>query len=425
MKMTLFLFYLLSAAYLFSCINRISAGVVMPYLAETQGFSAVLVGMLSSLYFYSYGLTQNVWGAVNDRMGPLRACAAGMLLAGIGLLASASSPAPLVVGLSRVVCGLGLGAVFTGVYLYAAVAFPPEEYPFWLGILQIAGNLGTVVGVSPVGWLLDRAGYRGLNLVLASVAFVMAFAFWTCRRCLPPMLAANMSGRRNLSNVLASLVRDVVEVMKLVLSDRRLRIAVFIWCASCGGLQALQGLWGVSWVAASSGVGLRDARFWTTLISVGLVVGSPLGARVTYLVDGRGRRLAFLLAVLCLLWGVYMGVSLKDGSAPWMGVAGFLIGLLSGIVFVFCGSTIKMLAPPGKAGAVIGTANMLIILTLVLFQTVTGLIIDRFPGALPGVYLNRGYIAAFVPVLLSIVLSTFSVLPIRSFRPQDGRGGNF
>ena len=416
---TVFLFYVVACAYFFSCLNRISAGVVMPYLAERQGFSATMIGVLSSLYFYSYGLSQNLWGVVNDRVGPMRACAAGLLLAACGSLAASLSEQPLCVGLSRVIGGLGYGSVFTGIYLYAAIAFPPERYPFWVGVFQVVGNLGTVVAVAPIGWLLDRLGYRGLSVVLAVLALSMASLLWALRGKAPPLPAAVRENRRGMVEQVVSIARDMAFVMKLSARDARLRTTMLVWCTSCAGLQTLQGLWGVSWISASSGVDVGSARFWTTMISVGLVVGSPLGPAVTRAIGGKSRRLAAAMAVLGLMWAFYMGASMSGNSAPWMGAAGFLIGLLSAAIFVFCGSTIKALAPTGRAGAVIGAANMMIFALLIAFQSLSGFVIDLFPSAVAGQYLSRGFLIGFVPVVLSILVATVSVLTVPSFRPDS------
>ena len=418
LDVTVFLFYVVACAYFFACLNRISAGVVMPYLAERQGFSATMVGVLSSLYFYSYGFSQNLWGVVNDRVGPMRACAAGLLLAAGGLLVATLSPQPLCVGLSRIITGLGYGSVFTGIYLYAAIAFPPEHYPFWVGVFQVVGNLGTVVAVAPIGWLLDRVGYRGLSFILAALALSMASLLWVLREKAPPLPVQAGEDRRGMVEKIASIARDMAFVMKLSARDARLRTAMLVWCTSCAGLQTLQGLWGVSWISASSGVDVGSARFWTTMISVGLVVGSPLGPAVTRAIGGNSRRLAAVMAVLGIFWAFYMCASMLGKSAPWMGAAGFLIGLLSAAIFVFCGSTIKALAPVGRAGAVIGAANMMIFALLIVFQSLSGFVIDLFPSAVPGLYLNSGFLIGFVPVVLSILAATASVLTVPTFRPD-------
>lgn len=418
LDVTLILFYVVAFAYFFACLNRISAGVVMPYLAERQGFSATLVGVLSSLYFYSYGFSQNLWGVVNDRVGPMRACAAGLLLAAGGSFVAALSPQPLCVGLSRVITGLGYGSVFTGIYLYAAIAFPPERYPFWVGVFQVVGNLGTVVAVAPIGWLLDRLGYRGLSVALAILALSMASLLWVLREKAPPLPAKVRENHRGVAEQVASIFRDMAFVMRLSVRDVRLRTAMLVWCTSCAGLQTLQGLWGVSWISASSGVDVGSARFWTTMISVGLVVGSPLGSAVTRAIGGNSRRLAAVMALLGVVWIFYMGASMVGNSVRWMGAAGFMIGFLSAAIFVFCGSTIKALAPVGRAGAVIGAANMMIFALLIAFQSLSGFVIDLFPSAVPGLYLNKGFLIGFVPVVLSILVATFSVLTVPSFRPD-------
>lgn len=415
------IFLLVALAYFYCSTQRISAGVILPHMAGRYGFSASLIGLLASLFFYTYGFTQNLWGAVSDRVGPLRSCSWGLALAGVGSLLFLVAHRPVVIGISRLVIGFGLGAMFTGIYLYAALAFPPDRYPFWVGAIQVAGNLGTVAAVAPLGMVMDRLGYNGLFALLALVAFALAGALYAVRdRCPPPAKREDVGPGAPRPGGLG-LWRDVRTGFGLVFGNRAVLVIVFAWTALSAAIVTLQGLWGVSWLAVSCGIAEADARFWVTFISVGLVVGSPLGAKITYLSGGRPGGMLAIMACITASWLLYMFGALRGFAAPAMGGAALLLGASSAVGMVYCTSSLKGLVPISRAGVVIGTGQILIYAAVIVCQWGSGMVLDLFPGDTAGSYRNAGYLVAFAVIALPVVLSFFSIFTVKSFRREEAQ----
>jgi len=419
-----FLFVVLLLGYFYSGVQRISAGVILPHIGRSLDFSAALIGFLSSLFFYSYGFTQNVWGALSDRLGPLRSCAIGMGMAALGSAAVLIAPTPLFIGLSRFLCGLGLAAFFTGIYIYAALAFPKEEYPFWVGFVQIIGNLGTVAAVAPLGFMMDVFGYRGVFLILTVWAVLVSAVLWFSRNTNIRVHAAQEKPPEfeGLGAIIKPTLEDIKLGYQFIMGDRAISTIVCAWSAASAAVMALQGLWGVSWVSVSSGAPVSAARFWTTLVSLGLVAGAACGARTaSRSVDIRAGMLAILVP-LCVLWLVYLAFSWLRLPAYATGVVGFLVGVGSSSCMVFSISTIKSLVPLSRAGLAIGTGQMLLYLAVIVVQWGSGVIINLFPGAEQGTYLNEGFLLAFGVMTAGLIFSLF--LTWRMPRVYDKSGYN-
>lgn len=401
------LFVVLLLGYFYSGVQRISAGVILPHLGRTLGFSAALVGFLSSLFFYSYGFTQNVWGAISDRLGPLRSCAIGMGLAAAGSALVLLSPEPLFLGLSRFLCGLGLASFFTGIYIYAALAFPEDEYPFWVGFVQVIGNLGTVAAVAPLGFLMDAFGYRGVYTILTVWALCVSGTLWLTRNSHIRIHAAPAETPKyeGLGAIVRLTWEDIKHGYRFIAGNRSVGLIVFAWSVVSAAVMALQGLWGVSWVSVSSGATESTARFWTTLVSMGLVIGAICGARAAARYrDIRGGMLAILCPLSCA-WIVYLVFSWLRLPAHVTGIVGFLVGVGSSTCMVYSISTIKSLVPLSRAGLAIGTGQMLLYVAVIVVQWGSGVIINLFPGAEQGTYLNRGFLLAFGVMTALVLLS--------------------
>ena len=404
------LFGVLLLGYFYSGVQRISAGVILPHLGRTFGFSAALIGFLSSLFFYSYGFMQNVWGAISDRFGPLRSCAVGMMMAAAGSALVLVSPSPFLIGLSRFLCGLGLAAFFTGVYVYVALAFPKEEYPFWVGFVQVIGNLGTVAAVAPLGMLVDAFGYRGTYSILTVWAVIVASTLWLARNCNIHIHAPKAEGdgrRSGLFEILKLTLGDIKHGYAFIVRNRSVALIVYAWSVVSAAVMTLQGLWGVSWVSVSSGATEDVARFWTTLVSFGLVIGAVCGSRVASKYDDSRRGLLAILLPLGAVWAIYLICAWQRLPAYVTGVFGFLVGVGSSTCMVFSISTIKSLVPLSRAGLAIGTGQMLLYVAVVVVQWGSGLIINQFPAAIKGSYLNEGFLVAFGAMAATIWISAF------------------
>ena len=421
-KQAVFIFLLMAVGYLYSSLQRVSGGVVLPHMAQAYGFSAGLTGFLSSIFFYSYGGLQNVWGAINDRYGPLKSCSIGFAITAFGSLLIIVSHSPFFIGLSRLVCGAGLASIFTGIYLYAALAFPVAQYPFWVGCIMVAGNSGAVVAVSPLGWLMDTLGYNGMYLVLSVAALLISSALWLFRWEAPSVSRHESSEAdkpAGLANILISTLIDMKHGFSLVTQNHPVLVVVFTWTTAAITIINLQGLWGVSWIMTSSGATLTDARFWTTVICIGTVVGAPFGSKITVYTNASKNGMLALLVPICLFWTAFMAASYMGMSAPVLGCIGFITGTLSGAFMVLCTSLLKSLVPISRTGLVIGTGQFLLYMSLILAQWGSGLIIDLFPGNTPGTYLNTGFLAAFGILIAAVWLSMLSVLTVKEFQKEN------
>lgn len=416
------IFALIAAGYFYCSMQRVSAGVVLPHMGTAYGFSAAMVGFLSSLFFYSYGYVQNLWGSLSDRFGPLRSCSAGLAIAGLGSLLFTLSPSPLCIGISRIVIGFGLASIFTGIFLYAALAFPAGQYPFWAGAILVSGNLGTVAAVAPLGWIMDRLGYNGLYLLLAAMAFTLSALLYALRGdtgAHTTHAAAETTGSASLGHRAERMLRDVLRGFSLVLGDRPVWVIVFVWAALSAAVMTLQGLWGVSWLSASSGADTGTARFWVTFVSIGLVVGSPLGSKITFLSRGSRNGILWIMIGIVGTWAIYMYGAFRGFSGGAMGAVGLAVGIASGAGMVYCSSSLKSLVPLSYTGVVFGTAQIVIYTMVILCQWGTGLVINRFPGETTGHYLNKGYVIGFGAVVGLLAVALLSILSVRSFRKEE------
>lgn len=416
-----YMFYiLLISAYFFSFFFRVSASVVLPDLALKWGMSATLTGFISSLYFYAYALMQPISGNLNDRFGPLRVVSAGLAVTALGATMFAYGSGPLVIGTGRLLTGLGLAPMLSGALVFQASSFSANRYAFFSGITYTIGNLGAVVSVSPLGYALDNWGRSWVFMILALLNLLLAFSLILNRKKDPVHLNEEEThGRKDLSPSL--ILKELARAFSIIKNSRQLQKMSLFWATSTASIMAFQGLWAVSWYKTVYDVSQGRARFWATMIGVGVLVGSFLGAQIAPEAKDRKRIIVLSGSAFCSLWVILLLCTLFKVPLPVTGITGFFIGLTAGIVFDHMTAGVNDIAQPGFKGSLFGAMNLLNFTGVIIFQWGTGAVISRFPTAIAGVYSDLGYNMTFGVVIVIIVLA-FCVIPgLRSFEKEGQR----
>ena len=149
-----------AAGYFLSYLYRTIKAVLSPYLVAELGLNAADLGLLTSVYFISFGAFQLPLGLLLDRFGPRRVEASLLLLAAVGavLFARSHSAGELILG--RALIGLGVSGCLMASFKAFVVWFPTARLPAVNGwVLAVAG----IDGHFPQSAVLaDRTGQRAV-----------------------------------------------------------------------------------------------------------------------------------------------------------------------------------------------------------------------------------------------------------------------
>lgn len=408
------LFLLLVGTFFLTVFFRISASVVLPLEAARLGMSASLVGFISSVHFYAYAFLQPVSGILHDRYGPVRVVTAGLVITAFSCLILTVARTPFTLGAWRLLSGLGVAPMYSGTLVFQAFAFSSERYSFYAGINFALSSLGALVSVAPLGYALDTFGTPVTFALLAGISLAMAAVLLRKKKKDP--MGRSAAGE---SKSLLSILPGIASALRTIWGSRRLLSLQILWAVSSASLLSFQGLWGVSWFAAAFSIPLPSARLWSSLISVGMMAGPLLGGTIILspaILPKIIRKVSFLNV---FSWVVLM-ISVGTGLPVWAGGAAiFFVGTTSGLRGVFVLAGVTALAPKESRGVIFGALNMTVVLTAVVFQWGTGLIINLFPSLAPGVYSAEGYRAGFLAVTGVMALSLLA-LRMLGKEPMDG-----
>lgn len=171
----------LAIAYVLSQFYRSFLAVLTPQLSAELGADKADLSLASGLWFISFALMQFAVGVGLDRYGPRRTAALIFGLAGGGgafIFAMAQSPLAIVFAMTLI--GIGCAPVLMASLFIFAQKFDGRQFAVMTSWLVAFGNLGNVVGSSPLasavdafGWRVVMGGLGALSLLVAAAILVL------------------------------------------------------------------------------------------------------------------------------------------------------------------------------------------------------------------------------------------------------------
>ena len=255
--------------YYLSYLLRTVNAVISPDLTSELGLSAADLGLLTSTYFFAFGLAQIPVGIALDRFGPRRVEAALLLITGLGAVLFATGDGLPTLASARGLIGLGVSACLMGGLKGFTLWFPREKLASMTGYIMSCGALGAVTASAPLEALLPFIGWRGAFWMVAALSVGSA-----------ALIFFSMTDKEDGhgGGTLQEALRGVREVL----------VAREFWGFSgqsaffTGGFMALQGLWAVPWLMEVNGYSralAADHLFW---LNIGMLSGQlSIGAWAT------------------------------------------------------------------------------------------------------------------------------------------------
>ena len=146
--------------------------VALPTLArELHAGTSQLQWMVDGYVLLFAGLLLAA-GALGDRFGRRRVMLAGLVIFGVGSLASAFAPSAEALILLRAGMGIGGALIVPATLSVTANVFTMEERPKAIGIWTGVSGLGIVAGPVLAGWLLEHFPWGSIFLINVPVVLI-------------------------------------------------------------------------------------------------------------------------------------------------------------------------------------------------------------------------------------------------------------
>ncbi len=362
-------------AYLFRTINA----AISPALASDFELDAAQTGLLASIYFLVFGLTQIPIGVLLDRLGPRRVQGVLLVFAagGATLFGNASSFPELLV--ARAMIGLGVAGSLMAGLKSIVTWFPRERVALANGWMIMLGSLGAVTATAPVDWLLNYVGWRSLFEILTIGTFAVSGLIYL------------VVPERVVDSQIGTSAQKPLTLWSIYSDPRFLRVAP-LSAASIGSAWALQSLWASAWLTDVEGLDGQSRVTQMFLMAVGLSLGAlllgamadrlrKLNIRTEVLLAGVGA--LFIVAELALVLRIHL-----PSFLPWSTVS------LAGAATVLSFAVVADYFPREFAARANGALNLLHFGWAFTIQYGIGLVVGQWPSQ-DGHYPVVAYQAAF------------------------------
>jgi MFS family permease len=372
-----------AGGYFLSYLYRTINAVLAPRLAADLQLDAASLGLLTSVYFLTFGAFQLPLGVLLDRFSPRKVEAVLLLFAAAGaaLFATSDGLGDLVLG--RALIGLGVSACLMASLKTFVLWFPSPRLPAVNGWVMAAGGLGALTATAPVQWALEMTSWRGVFAGLAVLTLLAAAALFLI---VPERPAVGHGGDWRAQ------WRGIVEIF----TSRTFWRLAPVGTLSMSAHMAIQGLWAGPWlkdVAGFDRMAMADHLFWaasgmvTGFLSIGALacrlnrLGIPPSAVAV------GGMVMFMLAQLAIVLG-YTGATL-----PLWTAFGFF-----GTSATLSYAILSQGFPPALAGRVNTALNLLVFVAAFVMQWGVGAVVGLWPATAES-HAPAGYGVAFGLVL--------------------------
>mgnify|MGYP000148724036 CR=1 FL=1 len=366
--------------YFLSYLYRVINAVLAPGLTSDLGLEPTGLGLLTSVYFLTFGAFQLPLGVLLDRFGPRKINAALLLAAAAGAATFARADGMTGLTVGRALIGFGVSACLMASFKAFVMWFPLDQLPRINGIQMAMGGLGVLMGTAPVEVALSVTDWRGVFTVLAFVTLIVAAVIWV------------VVPERTIEN------RDVgffdqLHGIRLIFSDYTFwRIAP--WTAlSFGTFMSIQGLWAGPWlrdVAGMAAMTVAETLMWTAVAMTGGFI--ILGAAAERL---SRRGFPAMTTAACGMF-VFMALLLVIIFEPtrWAVAVMILFGFF-GTSGVLPYAVLSQSFPPHLSGRANTALNLIVFMAAFMIQWGMGAVIGQWPVSEAGGYSAAGYRAAF------------------------------
>jgi MFS family permease len=323
---------------------RSCPSVMIPELQAWFHTTALGIGTILGVYYYTYSSMSLVAGATLDHFGAKLSIPLGVLVLGIGCLLF-SVPTVLAGDTGRLLQGTGSAFAFTGAVYLASRGFPARYLATAIGVTQCFGMLGGSAGQFLVGPMIEHGlsvhiVWVGLGAIILANALLLYIA-----------TPKEQLGSQAQKDGLRSLLQPYKDVFSNPQSYLCGAVAGLLFAPTTIGDM----IWGVAGFQKDLQLSYHNAVATASMVPLGWVVGCPL---LGWLSDRVGRRKPVIIGSAAIMILAAAQIAFRAIPIP-LKIGMFIFGIASGAAMIPY-SVIKEVNPDNVKGSATGAINFLV-----------------------------------------------------------------
>ena len=383
------IFLVFALGYFISNLLRAITATIAPELVSEFNLTSGELGLLGGGYFLGFASVQIPLGYLLDSKGPKKIVSYFLTLSIIGLILFSLAQNLMMLLISRVLIGVGVGACLMGPLTAYRIWYQDETQQRANSWMLMVGAMGMLSSSLPVQYFLPLIGWRAIFLSLAVFTLLCIFLLIVF---IPKWQLKTIDNKRIDESGL-----------KIVWKNSLFKSLVPMGFFSYGGLFAIQTLWAGPWMIRVSGYTPEESAQGLFVIYFFMLMSflcwGYFVPKFSKNVNDSMRllKLGAPISLFVLLIIIVLGP--KAGAIHWA------IFIVSSVFLSLTQPAVGMAFSLSNAGKALTSFNLLIFIGAFFIQWIIGLIIDA------GISLNFSEINSFRLAMVFVLLtSLFSYL---------------
>ena len=406
MKLAWRSFAILAVCFVIVSFFRASTSTLAVDIMHDFQVGGGLMSVMSSAFFYPYGIMQLPAGIMADRWGARKVTSGFLLLAACGgfLFSCAQSVGMATTG--RIIMGLGLGMVFVPSLKVLLAWFPHDRYVMSVGHYLSIGALGMLVASYPLASLTALLGWRG-SMVMASVLTVfLAATVWVFIRNTPEEIDLPVPTK------IPAVQESHLDFRTIVCTLLHCRDYWFlcIWLfAVYGTFYALTSLWAGPYFTQGYDLSSGQVGMALLLLAAGGAVSPSVAGTLAYRWRWSKRTILIFSTCGAIISAIPLIIAERVISVSFIPVWCFILGFFSGGFGCIAMSKIQEMVTPQILGTATGLANVFSYGGATFLQLFSGLYME-FINKNSTIYTINDYADMFILFIMVMVFSLICVI---------------
>jgi MFS family permease len=318
-------------------------------------------GFLSSAFFWMYLIVQIPAGLLLDHYGPKKILPPAAIVLSMGCLLFGLSHEYFIAIAARLLMGLGAGFGFIGMVFTIAEYFPFSRFGLMLGLGEFICMLGTGIGQLISPYLILHTSWRSLFYVTGCLTLVIAALMLIF---IEPHKKATQK---------AHIFKSTYQSLIAVVRHRNIWLSGIIGLGTFAMLTGFADLWALPFLKTVYNFSYLKASSLITWMLLGIALGGPiLGKIADYFQKPKTISIvASIITFLLICIILYYPIT----SPTILTILLFCLGFTAStylLAFLFAKLSVKV----AYKGAGLAFCNTLALLSAVLFQPITGSILN-------------------------------------------------
>ncbi|MEC8882178.1 MAG: MFS transporter [Pseudomonadota bacterium] len=383
--------------YCYEYLLRVAPSVMNQELMAHYNINDFQLGSLTAYYYYIYAPMQIPVGLLMDRYGPKTLMIIACLSCAVGSYLFVFSDILLLAKVGRFLVGFGSSFAFVGVLKLATLLLPQNHFAVVCGATAALGQIGAILGDILLTAMIRQSGWQNASINAAIFGLILTFGLAiTFRFASKQMLERKCTKEEEEDITGKGVIKTFFELTKNIDLWKTSIIGCLFWVPIAVFAEYI----GIDFLKAAYNFSSEQAAMANSMIFFGMATGGPLLTGLSNKLQSR----LFLIKIGGFVSATSIALVIFCTSMP--GSCVYALLYLTGIatsskVIVF--PMAKELSSKKASGTAIGITNMTIMVAGVLFQPLTGFLLNQ-TTAINNIHSGADfqYALSYIPFVIAI-----------------------